>query len=155
MRDDVLHAAGGVVERDGLDAGMVTEEIAALVEGYWVGEHFSYCAEFYAGGGDQVVHDPEQEFGLNKDFMGDQEIGVFGDSAGQRVLDGDDSGGDRSTLNAVEYFGGSCAGDNCAAWEHALGGFVAEGTEVALDGNFHGGFRRKARELGEGGKCKI
>src|SRR5258706_3636064 len=107
MRDDVLHAAGGVVERDGLDAGMVTEEIAALVEGDWVGEHFAYCVEFYAGGGDQVVYDAEQEFGLNKDFLRDQEIGVFGDRAGQRVLDGDDSGGDRSGLDTVGYFSGA------------------------------------------------
>jgi hypothetical protein len=32
LGDDVLHAACGIVERDRLDVGVVTEEVAALVE---------------------------------------------------------------------------------------------------------------------------
>jgi hypothetical protein len=77
--------------------------------------------------------------------MRDQKIGVLGDGAGQRVFDGDDGGGDRSALDAVEHFGGSSAGDDRAAGQHALGSFLAEGSEFSLDGNLDGGFPHKAR----------
>ncbi len=145
MGDDVFHAAGGVVERDRLDPGMVAEEVAALVEGHRVREHFAQRAQLHAGGGDHVVHDAQQEFALDEYVTRHQKIGMLGDRPGQRVLDGDYGGGDGSALHAVEYFGGARAGDNRAAPQHAFRGFVAEGTEFALDGNFDGGFHHMAR----------
>jgi hypothetical protein len=74
------------------------------------------------------VHYAEKEFGLNKDIMGDEEVGVLGYGAGQRVLDGDYGGGDGAVGYAVEYFGGAGAGNDRAVPQHLLGGFVAEGT---------------------------
>ena len=42
-------------------------------------------------------------------------------------------------LDTIKHFGRSCARDNRAARHHLLRGFVAEGTELALTGNFNGG----------------
>jgi hypothetical protein len=144
MSDDVFHAAGGVVKRDRLDAGVVAEEVAALVESNRVRERFAQRVELHAGRSNHVVHDAEQEFALNEDFMRDQKVGMLGDRAGQRVFDGDDGGGDRSALDAIKHFGGSSAGHDRAAGQHALGSFVAEGSEFSLDGNLDGGFPHKA-----------
>jgi hypothetical protein len=116
---------------------MVPKEVAALVESYRMREDFAHCFELHAGGGDHIVHDAEQEFGLNEDIVSDEEIGMFGYRAGQRVLDGDYGGGDGTVGYAVEYLGGAGAWNDRAALQHLLGGFVAEGTEFALDGNFH------------------
>jgi hypothetical protein len=49
----------------------------------------------------------------------------------------------------IEDFGGAGAGENGAARQHTLGSFVAEGTELTLDGNLDGcgsgAFHYKAR----------
>jgi hypothetical protein len=137
MGDDMLHASGRIVERDWLYPGMVAEEVAALVEGDRVGEQLADRAQLYAGGGDYIMHDAQPELGLDENIPRDQKIGMLGDGAGERVLDGDDRGGDRSALHAVKYFDGAGAGDDRAAGQHALGSFVAEGSEFALNGNFH------------------
>jgi hypothetical protein len=47
-------------------------------------------------------------------------------------------------FDAIEHFGGPGAGDDGAAWQHVLRGFVAEGAEFPLDGNFDCGFAHKA-----------
>jgi hypothetical protein len=68
------------------------------------------------------------------------------DCASQGVLNGDYGSGDRSALQSVEYFDGASARHDPAASQHVFGGFVAEGTEFALDGNFHhrqGSWRRR------------
>jgi hypothetical protein len=83
------------------------------------------------------VHDAQQEFGLNENIPCYQKIGVLGDCARKRVLDGDDCGADGSALHAIEHFDGTGAGDNLAARQHTFRGFMAKGTEFALDGNFH------------------
>ena len=91
------------------------------------------------------MHDAQQEFALDEDFPRNEEIGMLSDRARQGVLDGDHGGGDRSSFDAVENFGRAGAGNDCAAPQHALRGFVAEGTEFALNGNLDAGFHHKAR----------
>ena len=145
LGDDVLHAAGRVVERDRFDPGIAAEEVAALVERHRVGERAAQCAELHAGSGNHVVHDAQQEFALDEYVARDQKIGVLGDCAGERILDGDNGGGDRSILQAIENLGGTGAGDDGAARQHALRSFVAEGTEFALDRDLGGGFHHMAR----------
>ena len=142
----MLYAACSVVERDWFNTGAVAEKVAALIKRNGMREHFAQRRQLHAGGGDKIVHDAQPEFRLHKNFAGDQKICVLGDRAGQRVLDGDDGGGDGAALNAVKHFDRSCARNNRAARQHALSGFVAEGTEFALNGDFGGGkFRHKAR----------
>ena len=156
VSDDVFHAACGVVERDRLNLGMVAEEVAALVERHRMREHLAQRAELHAWGSDHIVHDAQPEFALNEDVSCDEQISMLSDRAGQRVLDGDYGGGDRSALQPVEHFGGARAGHNCAAPQHAFRSFVAEGAEFALDRNFDGGgFHYMARYLETGAKRKL
>ena len=67
---DVLDAAGGVVERDGGDAGMGAEPASALRERDWVGEDLADVGERDAGGGNDVVPDAEEEFAGDDEIVG-------------------------------------------------------------------------------------
>jgi hypothetical protein len=152
----VFHAACGVVERDWLNLTMMAEEVAALVERHRMREHLAQCAELHAWGSDHIVHDAQPEFALNEDVSCHQKIGMLGDCASQGVLNGDYGSGDRSALQSVEYFDGARARHDPAASQHLFGGFVAEGTEFALDRNFNGSaFHYMARYLENGAKRKL
>jgi hypothetical protein len=87
--------------------------------------------------------------------MGQEKIGVLGYGAGERVFNGDYGGGYGPALETVEHFGGPGAGDDLAAWQHSLGGFVAEGSWFALNGDFDGGFHLHGKVAGVGGFAQI
>jgi hypothetical protein len=126
---------------------MVAEEVAALSEGHWMRESLTHRAQLHAWGGDQVVNDAEQEFGLNEHIARDQKVGMLGDGSSKRILDGDNGRGNRPALDVIEHFGRAGTRENSAARQHAFSSFVAEGTKLTLDGNLEGSgrFRHKAR----------
>src|SRR5579864_4372445 len=90
VRDDMLHASGGVIERNWLDVGMLVEEVPALVEGNGMGQDAPEGAHLHAGRRDHVVDYAKQVFGLNKDASRDQQVRMLRDGSRQSVLNGDD-----------------------------------------------------------------
>ena len=62
---------------------------------------------------------------------------MLGDGAGERVFNGDDRGCGSSPAYPVENFRRARAWDHGAAGQHLLRCFVAEGTALALNRNFH------------------
>jgi hypothetical protein len=100
-------------------------------------QYTAQCTEFHSGRGNHVVHNAKQKLSLDKHLTRHQKVGVLGHSPGQSVFDGDDGRGDRSALDAVKDFDRAGTGNDRASREHPLRGFVAEGTELTLDGNFH------------------
>src|SRR5579864_3799833 len=136
-REDMLHAACSVVEKDRLDLGVAAEEVAALIKRHRMGENPALGAELYSWGSNKVMGDAQMEFGLDKYVAIDQQIGMLGHGSGERVLDRNYCSLDRSALHAVKHLGRARAWDDRTAGHHALRCFVAEGPEFALDGNFH------------------
>jgi hypothetical protein len=84
---------------------MAAKEIATLVERDGMGERAAQSAEFYSRGGDYVVDNSQAKFGLNENIPRQQQVGMLGDRARQRVFDGDDSGGHGILFHAIENFG--------------------------------------------------
>ena len=136
MSHDVLHTSRSVVERDRLDAGVVAKEVSALVERDRVREHLAQRVQLHSGRSDDVMNDAQQKLALHKYVASHQEVSVFSDGAGQRILDGDNGGSNRSALDPVEYFNGARTGYNHAVPQHALRSLVTERTEFALNGDF-------------------
>ena len=136
--DQLLDAAGGVVEGAGLHAGMGSEKAAALGERHGMGEDAVDGGEVGAGDGDEVMADAQQGFALHGDVVGEEQVEVLGDGAGQRVFNGDGDGVDLAGGEGGKDVGGERDGDDFGVGDELEGGLVAEGAGLTLDGDLHG-----------------
>jgi hypothetical protein len=118
---------------------MAAKEIATLVERDGMGERAAQSAEFYSRGGDYIVDNSQAKFGSNENIPRQQQVGMLGDRARQRVFDGDDGGGHGILFYAIKNFGRSGARNYGAAGKHVLRGFVAERSAFPLDRDFERG----------------
>jgi hypothetical protein len=135
MLHHVFHAACRVVERDRLNQGMTPEEIAALIERDRMRECLAQGAELDPWRGDDIVHNAQQEFTLDEDFASHQKVRMFRYRASQRVFNGNYGSRNRTALHTVENLSGAGTRNDSTALQHALCGFVAEGTKFALNGD--------------------
>src|SRR5712692_4460789 len=98
----MLDAAGSVVERHGLDLRVPTEEVAALFQGDGMRISPAQVTASDSWRRDQIVHDAQAEFLLDENLARQQQIEMLGHGTSQRILDGDDCGGNGATFQAVE-----------------------------------------------------
>ena len=136
MSDHMFNASRSIVKRNRLNLRMAAKEIAALIERHRMRHRLVHGPEFDSWGRDQVVHDAQPEFTLNKNIPCHQQIGMLGHSARQRVLDWNNGNAHRSAFEKIENFGGSGARYDDTAGQHALGRLVAERPELSLNRNF-------------------
>ena len=132
--DEMLDAAGGVIEGAGAEGGVGGEKAAALSERDGVGVDGGDLVERNAGQGDEVVADAQEGFGEDDEIVLEQEVEVLDDGAGETVFDGDDGGIDAALGKRGEDVGGERAGDDGGVGDETGGGFVAEGADFTLYG---------------------
>src|SRR5215469_1655555 len=92
----------------------------------------------YARRGDHVVYDPQQVFSLNEHVPRNQQIRMFGDGPSQSVFNWDDRGPNRTLLETIKHLRRPYTGDHPTARQHPLRSFMTEGTQLPLNGYFHG-----------------
>src|SRR6185295_3509506 len=72
---------------------------------------------------------------------------MLADRASQRILNWDNGGTHVASLQPVKNLQRPWTWNHGAAWNHPLGGFMAERAQLSLDSNFHGstlaGLRRR------------
>ena len=83
---------------------------------------------------------------MNEDVSREQQVEVFGDGAGQRILDRNDSCLDRAILDAIEDLGRAGTWNNCRLRQHLARRFMTERAELSLNRNFHR-MRREYQKL--------
>ena len=98
----MLDAASSVVEGYGLNFRIPAKEVATLLQGDWMRVSLTQVAAFDSGQRDQIVDDAQPKFLLDENFARQQQIKMFSHGTGERILDGNDGGGDRATLHAVK-----------------------------------------------------
>ncbi len=135
---DFADAAGGVFGGDALEVGMRGKEALALGQGHGMRGHGAYRVEGRARAANQVMLDGENGFGGDGEGAFKEEIVDADDWTGERIFDrGEESVGEAfadGTEGGVE--GGARDRGNSFA-EEADGGFFAEGTGLALEGDAH------------------
>src|SRR5208282_6076746 len=99
---DMLHASRGVVERHRFELGVRGKQVAALFERHGMREYAPDVSEPGARQRNQVVHDAQAKLADDVHVAAEQEIKMFGDGTGQRVLDRNYRAVDRPPLHPVE-----------------------------------------------------
>jgi hypothetical protein len=92
---------------------------------------------FAARDADEIVADTQQGFPFDLHLGLKEEVEVFNDRTGERVLDGYDCGANLGVLHAFENLCGECTGNNGCLRFDLKGSFVAKRSELSLNGNPH------------------
>ncbi len=83
------------------------------------------------------MHNSQAKLALDENIAREQQIKMFGHRSGERIFDGNYRDGGIVRFDAVKYFRRTGARNNRATGQHPSCGFVAEGPELSLNGNFH------------------
>src|ERR1035438_7328532 len=86
--DQLLHAAGGVVEGVWLHPGVLGQKFSALRQSHRMREDAVDLADRGPGDGDEIVVDAQQCLPLHAYVVGQQQIEVLKDRTSQAVFDG-------------------------------------------------------------------
>ena len=134
--EKVLHAAGGVVGRDGLDLRALGEEAPALGEGHRMGGDAAYRGQGRSRARDQALADAELGLAHDVESRDFQPVVVLVDRARERVLDGKQPAVGFARHHGREQGIEARAGKDLGvlAEDHERRG-VAEGPPLALDGD--------------------
>ena len=83
--DYMLYAAGGVIERSGLDFGISAKKITALIERHGVRKSAADIGLLDARRRDQIMHNAQVKIALNEYIARQQQIKVLGHRSCQRL----------------------------------------------------------------------
>ena len=90
--DHVAGGSGRVVERYGADFLILGEKLPALVERHRMRQHLTDLCQLRPWHREQLMFDPQAEFGVHVEVMFQQQVVVHHYRAGQRVLDRNERG---------------------------------------------------------------
>src|SRR5208282_2077176 len=100
-------------------------------------EHSPHSAQFYTRQRNQVVHDAQAKLADDVHVAAEQEIKMFGDGTGQRVLDRNYRAVDRPPLHPVEDLERTRARHHLRVRQHLFGRLVAERAKFSLNCDSH------------------
>ena len=106
--------------------GMAGEKAPALRQRHRMRKDAIDLVDYGAGDRDQVVADAQQRLALDFDVVGEQQVEVLGDGAGEAVLNGNDGGIDFAVGESGKDLGREGAGNDGGAGNQLQRGFVAE-----------------------------
>ena len=135
--DDLLHGAGGVVKRDGLDAEMLLKEAAALRQRHRVGVDALDFLQVAARHADDMMLDPDHGLAFDEHRMLAQQVVVLHNGSGERVLDRNHDRVDFAFAQAIECIRGKYARNNRRIRNGAKRGLMTERAKLALNSYLH------------------
>jgi len=133
----MTNPARSVIERHCLNLTMSAEKIPALIKRHRMRKHPPYIAQLHSRRRDQIVSNAQMHLAVDKKVTRQEQVEMLGNSAGERILDGNDCRLHAAVLHAIEYFRRAGARNHSGPRQHGQSGFMAEGTQLALDGYFH------------------
>ncbi len=116
---------------------MPAQKAAALSQGNGMGENLADAFYRAAWNANEIVADAQQRLALYLYLALKEKVEVLDHGACQRIFNGDDRGADFSVFDQLEDLCGMRTGNNGCLGLQIKGGFVAERSELSLNGDPH------------------